>query len=196
MKKALVGYGGFAREIKHHMQCELSFFVDDEYYDGAVGTFPLSEFNPFEYQLLIAIGDPLTRKRIVDKLPPETEFFSYVHPSAIILDKESVEIGEGSFICSSCILTTNIKIGKHSHLNLSTTVGHDTVTGDFFTTAPGAKISGNCLIGDYVYVGTNSSIKEKISICDNVKIGLNAGVVKNINEPGVYVGTPAKFKKL
>jgi UDP-3-O-[3-hydroxymyristoyl] glucosamine N-acyltransferase len=101
-------------------------------------------------------------------------------------------IGEGSIICPNTILTTNIKIGNHTHLNLGSTIGHDTITGDFFTTAPGVKISGNCIIGDRVYFGTNSSVRERITICDDVTIGLNGGVVKNINEPGTYVGVPVK----
>jgi len=41
-------------------------------------------------------------------------------------------------------------------------------------------------------MGNNSSIREKINICDNVTIGLNSGVVKDINEGGVYVGLPVK----
>jgi serine acetyltransferase len=57
---------------------------------------------------------------------------------------------------------------------------------------PGAIVSGDCNISDNVYVGTNSSIREKISICDDVIIGLNSGVVSDIVESGVYVGTPAK----
>ena len=68
----------------------------------------------------------------------------------------------------------------------------DNVIGDFFTTAPGVQISGNCIIGDMVYFGTHSSIKQKIQICDNVTIGLNAGVVKDIMYSGTYVGVPAK----
>ena len=57
---------------------------------------------------------------------------------------------------------------------------------------PNAVVSGNCNIGNCVYIGTNSTIKEKLNICNNVTIGLNAGVVKDIKEPGTYVGTPAK----
>ena len=57
---------------------------------------------------------------------------------------------------------------------------------------PGAIVSGNVKIYDLVYLGTNSSIKEKISIHSLTTIGLNSGVIKNIEEPGVYVGTPAK----
>jgi serine acetyltransferase len=57
---------------------------------------------------------------------------------------------------------------------------------------PGAIISGNVKIFDLVYLGTNSSVKEKISIHSMVTIGSNSTVVKNINEPGTYVGVPSK----
>jgi UDP-3-O-[3-hydroxymyristoyl] glucosamine N-acyltransferase len=57
---------------------------------------------------------------------------------------------------------------------------------------PCSVVSGNCTIGNRVYLGTNSSIREKIEICDDVTIGLNSGVVKNIKESGVYVGSPSK----
>ena len=124
-------------------------------------------------------------------MPKSTKYFSFIHDTAQILGND-VFIEDGSIICAGCILTTNIKIGRHAHLNLHTTIGHDCEIGDYFTTAPGAKISGNCKIKECVYIGTNASIKEKISINSFVTIGLNAGVVKNITESGIYVGTPSK----
>ena len=195
MKKAIIGNGGFGREVYWSLspsdRLRAVFFVDDSYYDSSQEkTFPLSKFNSKEYQVVVAIGDPQSRESLVKKLPNDTVFFTHIHPSSIILD-DKIEIGEGSIICSGVILTTNIKIGKHCHLNLQTTIGHDTNIGDYFTTAPGVKISGNCNIGNKVYFGTNSCSKQKINICDNTTIGLNCGVVKNIYEPGIYIGTPA-----
>ena len=189
MKKALIGGGGFAREIMGHMDMVLPCFVDDKYYNNEPNILKLSEFNPSEYEVIVAIGDPKLRYDVIQRLPENTKFFTFIHQSVIILDN-NVKISEGSIICAGTILTTNIKIGKHAHLNLMTTIGHDTVIGDYFTTSPGVKISGNCVIGDKVYLGTNSSVKEKITITDEVIIGLNSGVVKNINKKGVYVGTP------
>jgi len=192
MKKALIGSGGFAMEVKYHMNCDLTFFVDDAYWiDNDSNILPLSRFDPNEYEVLVAIANSVDRYNVVNRLPEETKYFSFIHPSCIILDN-NIEIGEGSIVCAGSILTTNIKIGKHTHLNLQTTIGHDCIIGDFFTTAPGAKVSGNCDIGNCVYLGTNSSIREKISICDNVTIGLNSGVLKNIEEKGTYVGCPVK----
>ena len=193
MERALIGAGGFAREIKYHMgNPHMKMFVDDVYYkENSENIYPLSKFDETQYEVIVAIANPSERFNMVDRLPKKTKYFTFIHKSVQILDK-SIKIGSGSIICAGCILTTNIKIGNHCHLNLQTTIGHDCVIGDYFTTAPGAKISGNCNIGSRVYVGTNSSIREKINICDNVIIGLNSGVVKNIFEFGTYVGNPCK----
>lgn len=46
-------------------------------------------------------------------------------------------------------------------------------------------------IGNNVSIGSNATILP-ISICENVVIGAGAVVTKDINEPGVYAGNPAK----
>ncbi len=196
MKKGIIGYGGFGREVYNSLDLTervgLKFFVDDEWYNKKnIDCLPLSQFNPEEYEIVVAVGNPVEREKIINRLPKNTKYFTHINKTVQILDN-NVEIGEGSIICAGTILTTNIKIGKHTHLNLMSTIGHDTVIGSFVTTAPGVKISGNCNIGNRVYIGTNASVKEKIIICDDVIIGLNTGVVKNIDELGTYVGTPSK----
>lgn len=190
---AIIGAGGFAREVKASIKNnrDIKFFVDDKYQNPSLGVLGLSQFDPEKYRVIVAIGDPTDRADMVKKLPLNTKYFTFIDPNANILG-EDVEIGEGSIICAGCVVTTNIKLGKHTHLNLLSTVGHDTQIGDFFTTAPGAKISGNCSIGDRVYFGTNASVKQKITICDDVTIGLNSGVVKDIDQKGIYVGLPVK----
>jgi sugar O-acyltransferase (sialic acid O-acetyltransferase NeuD family) len=193
MKRALIGAGGFSDEVKAQIgDFNMVCFVDDEYYiPNTKSIRPISELDIDEYEVAVCIGNGTIRERIVNSLPINTKYFTFIHPTSQILGND-VLIGEGSIICAGVIITTNCKIGNHSHLNLQTTIGHDTKIGRYFTTAPGSKVSGNCNIGDRVYMGTNSSIREKLDICDDVILGLNSGVVKSINEPGVYGGTPAK----
>ena len=196
MKKGIIGAGGFGKEIYWSLsmreRANTVFFVDDEYWnDSNEKILPLSSFDSDKYEVVIAIADSYHRERIVNSLPKNTKFFTHIHPTAQI-HGDDVEIGPGSIICAGSIITTNVKIGKHAHINLITTIGHDCVIGDYFTTAPGVQISGNEKIGDRVYFGTRSCIKQKLTICDDVIIGMNAGVVKNITEPGTYIGTPAK----
>lgn len=192
-EKVLIGAGGFAREVRSQIgDFNMKCYVDDQYYtENNDNIYPISKFNPNTQQALIVVGNPLDRFNIVSRMPAETEYFTFIHETAQILG-DDVEIEEGCIICAGSIITTNVKLGKHTHLNLHTTIGHDCRIGDYFTTAPGVKISGNCDIGERVYFGTNSCVREKIKICNDVTIGLMSGVVKPITESGVYVGSPVK----
>lgn len=192
MEKAIIGAGGFAREVQAAMGFDCKFFVDDEYMKVESGIYGLSQFDPEKYKVVVAIGDPTDRANMIAKLPSNTQYFTFIDPTSIIMGGVDIKIGEGSIICAGCIITTNVQLGEHTHLNLLSTIGHDTIIGDYFTTAPGTKISGNNIIGSRVYIGTNASTKQKLNICDDVTIGMNAAVVKDIVEPGVYVGIPAK----
>jgi sugar O-acyltransferase (sialic acid O-acetyltransferase NeuD family) len=192
MKKALVGYGGHAREVMAQMGVKLTCFVDDQYVTE--NTLPLSSFDPTKYSLIIAIANSEDRYQISKRLPIETKYFTFIHPTSLIMN--DVEIGEGSFIGANSIMTTNIKIGKHALLNRGNHIGHDCIIGDYFSAMPGSIISGNVTIGNKVYIGTNSSIREKINICDDVIIGLNTGIVKHIIDSGTYVSNQIKIKKL
>jgi len=188
MKKALIGFGGHAREVMAQMGKDLVCFVDDEYV--VEGTKSISEFDQKKYKVMIAIANPEIRKQILSKLPKNTKFFSWIHPTSLVLN--NVEIGEGSFIGAYSILTTNIKIGNHCILNRMNQIGHDCIIGDFFSAMPGSIVSGNVNIQDSVYLGNNSSIRENLTIHKDTIIGMNASVIKDITEPGVYAGVPSK----
>lgn len=189
MKLALFGYGGHAREVASQLNQPVTFFVDDEYAKDNIR--PLSTFDPNEFTIMVAVADCIEKKKIVERLPKNTRYFTFIHPTALIMDK-NVKIGEGSFIGAYSILTTNILLGKHSIINRGNQIGHDCTIGDYFSMMPGAVISGNVDIGDCCWVSTNASIREKIKITNNVLIGLGGVVVKNISETGTYVGVPVK----
>ena len=190
MKKALFGYGGHAREVMSQMGVKLTCFVDDEYVVD--GTQPISTFDPKEYVLMVAIADSKDRFNVVQKLPKDTKYFTWIHPTVLIMDN-SIELGEGSFIGAYSILTTNIKIGSHTILNRGNHIGHDCEIGNYFSAMPGAIVSGNVRINDCVYIGTNSSIREKISINSSCTIGMNSSVVKDIKVSGTYAGNPIRL---
>lgn len=189
MKKALFGFGGHAREVAVQMGGHVTFFVSNGYEHDIAK--PISEFNPEEYKMMVAVANPKDKFDIVQSLPKNTKYFNFIHPTALIMDP-LIEIGEGTFIGAYSILTTNIKLGNHSILNRHNQIGHDTIIGNYFSAMPGAIVSGGCKIYDCVYMGNNSSIRENLSIHSLSTIGMNAAVVKDINGSGVYVGLPAK----
>jgi sugar O-acyltransferase (sialic acid O-acetyltransferase NeuD family) len=192
MKLAIFGYGGHAREVAAQINIPVDFFVDDEYSNEY--TKPISDFNPELHMMMVAVSNPKHREEIVKKLPKETKYFRFIHPTAQIFAND-VEIGEGSFIGANSILTTNIKIGNHTILNRAVHIGHDTKIGDYFSAMPGAIVSGNVTVGDRVYLGTNSTIIENKQLSDDITIGANGVVVKDITNSGTYVGVPVNFLK-
>jgi sugar O-acyltransferase (sialic acid O-acetyltransferase NeuD family) len=189
MKLALFGYGGHAREVACQIDQKVTFFVDDQYANDVAK--PISKFNPQKYAMIVAVADSKDRFDIVKRLPKETQYFTFIHPSVQIMG-DNIEMGEGSFIGANSILTTNIKLGKHALLNRGNHIGHDCIIGDYFSMMPNAVVGGNVTIGDNAYLGSCSNIKEKINITSNVLIGMNAAVVKDITESGTYVGVPTK----
>ena len=48
------------------------------------------------------------------------------------------------------------------------------------------------VVGNNVSIGSNATILP-VTICDNVVIGAGAVVTKNISEPGIYAGSPARI---
>lgn len=197
MKVNLFGAAGCSREvyaIAIRLGYKIISFVDREKSDDIYGIPVLTE-DEYDTSLpaIIAIGNSDIREKIVKKIllkNPETYFPVLIDPYARLLNINTITIGQGSIIFAGTVMTCDISIGDFAHLNLNTTIGHDSKIGDFFTTAPSVNIAGNSKIGKNVYFGSGSGCKEKLNICDYTKIGMGSVVVKDITEPGTYIGSP------
>lgn len=190
---ALFGHGGHAREVAAHIGRPITFFVDTGY-PTSDNVKCIADFDPEVYAMMVSVGDPVLRQRIVESLPADTTYFTFIHPTALILDPDLVSIGTGSFVGAYSIITTDVQIGEHAILNRGVHIGHDTRIGNYFSAMAGAIVSGNCNIGDAVYLGTNSSIREFSKLDNYVKLGANSCLVENeLVRAGIYGGVPAKI---
>ena len=203
-KIALIGTGGAARD----MLCQLAdaWKIEGVDYRGRVvftqpdaiwkpetlmncPVIAQSEIDIARFHVVIAIGDPQIRAKVLKQLPPETRFATIIHPTAVV--SEWVEMGEGTVISAGSVLTCNIKFGKHSQINYKSSVAHDFLAGDFFSTGPGANINGNCTVGHRVYIGSNAALRQGVTVADDVTIGMGSVVLNSITRSGTYAGTPA-----
>ena len=197
----ILGAGGFAREV--FCWATQAGFNVIHFYDGTkvqettltIGNkiIPVSDKLVPNTKYIIGVGDPNLKAKIVNIVGIEQLSEAIIHPQAIL--GEDVLVGLGSIVAPNVIITTNISIGICASLNLGVTIGHDCKIGQFFNAAPGANISGNVTIGDMTSIGTNASLREKINLTDSVVVGMGSAVVKNITEPGTYIGSPAKIYK-
>lgn len=145
--------------------------------------------------VVIAVGSPASKRKVFLQIKENTraEFATLIHPKALV--GRFNEIGAGTVICAGTILTSNIKVGEHVILNLNCTVGHDTIIENYVTVAPGANISGNCLIKEGVDFGTAASIIQGRTIDRWSIIGAGSVVVKDVLANSTSVGNPSKVIK-
>lgn len=199
---AILGAGGMAREVfwyLKHSNYEEFIFVDEHAADSAMvigcKTIPLIrdwDFSKFkDYQFLVGVGTPEIKRSLVQKaikagLTPAPTF---IHPKAVV---EDARFGLGGIIAPGCVVTCNVQIGNYVILNFNSTVGHDSVIGDFVQANPGCHISGNVVLEDDVNLGTGTAVIQGVRVAKGVVTGAQAAVVKDILEPGTYVGVPAK----
>ncbi len=214
-KIAIYGAGGFAREVawllstaKEYDAHDVIGYIEDGSEHGRIlnGHQVLSwqSFMAYAQELegaliAVAIGSPQGRRSVVAKC--EAAGFSFpnlAHHSVQM--SEYVQLGAGSIICCGSILTVNIKLDQHVHINLDCTIGHDVHIGEFTTLSPGVHISGNVHIGKDVYIGTgatviNGSSEEPLVIADGTVIGAGACITRSTEAGCLYAGVPAVLKK-
>lgn len=118
-------------------------------------------------------------------------------------------IGSGSFIGPFVEIQKDVVIGERTKIQSHTficelvTIGNDSFIGhgvmfinDLFSEgSPAMGDKGKwekTKIGNHVSIGSNATILP-VSICDHVVIGAGSVVTKDIHEPGIYAGNPARF---
>jgi acetyltransferase-like isoleucine patch superfamily enzyme len=108
-----------------------------------------------------------------------------------------VEIQRGAAIGKRC------RVQSHAFICDLVTIGDDCFIshGAMFINDPfavGGPAKGqrelwrSTRIGSHVSIGTNATILP-VTICDHVVIGAGAVVTRDILEPGIYVGNPARL---
>lgn len=108
-----------------------------------------------------------------------------------------VEIQSGAVIGRRC------RIQSHAFICDLVTLGDDCFVshGAMFINDPfkiggpanrRRELWGSTKIGSHVTIGTNATIMP-VSICDHVVIGAGAVVTRDITEPGIYAGAPARL---
>jgi len=211
--RVIFGAAGFAKEThfvfrRLYPNDKIDYFVSTDH-DALVGNllkgvpvisetefFSIASASPVE--AFLAIGSPRIKEQLFEKITERHQsiIFPALMDPDVVMDSDigAIQVGDGSIICAGVVLTTDIRIGKFSHINLNCTIGHDSTIGNFSTLSPGVHVSGNVTIGDGVFCGSGAVILEGLRLAPRSVIGAGAVVVSSTLGPGVYVGVPARFR--
>ena len=193
----IVGAGGHSKvvaDIAYKNGYTNICFVDDNSDYHALG-YPViglcSELNKFdagETDFIIGIGNNKIRESIADKF--DVNWVYLVHPSAQI--GLNVSIGKGTVVMAGAIINSCTKIREHCIINSASIVEHDNVIENFVHISPNATLGGTVFVGENTHIGIGATVRNNLYICKNSIVGAGAVVVKNIKEPGTYIGIPAR----
>jgi UDP-N-acetylbacillosamine N-acetyltransferase len=199
MKMDIIGAGGHSRSVialLKNNNFEPENIYDDSFQQGEkelIFGIPvsgkLSDVIPGK-PVCLAIGDNEQRALFFKRFYGQIYKKTILHSTAW-LEKETSS-GEANLIFGNVFVNAAVKFGNNNILNTGCIIEHECEIGDHNHISVSAVLCGRVKIGTNCFIGAGAIIKDKISICDNVIIGAGAVVVKNISEPGVYVGNPAK----
>jgi sugar O-acyltransferase (sialic acid O-acetyltransferase NeuD family) len=164
---------------------------DDLSEHGQVHGFPIVglEEVPSDCPVVVAIADGSARRRVVARVEQrQLAFSNLIAPTAAYVGPAVMD--EGGIIGDFTVLS-DVRIGRHFQINVSSYVGHDCVIGDFVTLAPRVSVIGNVVIEDDVYIGTgaiirNGTTERPITIGRGAFIAMGALVSKDV-APGARV---------
>jgi len=203
----IVGAKGFAKEVleiilHEHNTNEIVFYDDiskdlpEKLYDKyRILRTPEEAENYFQHidnRFTLGIGNPKIRQFLFAKFNKIGGCFSSITSITSVIGKHETKIGDGTIITSGCVLTNSIIIGQGGLINLNSTIGHDSMLGDFVEICTGVKISGNVKIGDLSFIGSGAIILPGVSVGKNCIVGAGSVVTKDVQDNTTVVGAPAR----
>ena len=205
---AIFGAGGLGREVLVLLRqlnalspiWDLVGFYDDQppatdLIHGLryLGTAADLNATPEPLAVAVAVGSSASRAAVVARLTsPQLHFPTLIHPGVSTESFQHLQIGAGSIITQGCILTTDIRLGRHVLLNLGCTVGHDAVLDDFCSLMPHANVGGGAHLEAGVYLGTNATVLQQVRIGARTVLGAGAVAIRDLPAGCTAVGVPAR----
>ncbi|NBI07057.1 acetyltransferase [Senegalia massiliensis] len=200
-KLIIIGASGHGKvvadiAIKMNKWQSIVFLDDDESIKTSLGLEIIGKTEDaftykYEADFFVAIGNNEIRENIQEKfIERGLNVVSLIHPEAVI--GTDVEIDIGTAIMGGTVINNSTKIGKGCIVNTSASLDHDNAIEDYVHISPGVRTAGSLSIGKGTWLGIGSILSNNVKICSGCKVGAGAVVVKDITEPGTYVGVPVR----
>lgn len=151
----------------------------------------INDKDEFQYATAFSLDIALRKKviKLIDEL--NLDCVSYIHDSVIYYD-DMTTIGKDCFIAPHTVMLLGSKIGNHCIIETNCLVAHYTELKDNVTLHAGSMIAGKTIIGENTVFNFKAAAVNALNIGSDIEVGASSTVTKSIQEPGVYVGTPAR----
>lgn len=196
----IIGAGGHGKvcleiALKMNMWNKIVFMDDNK--TGFVNGIQIKEkinldnISAENEEVFIAIGDNKLRSKIANLVKQKKLKLVKLIDNNVLISR-NVKIDVGTVIMPGSIINSSVRIGEGVIINTGSIIEHDCTISNYVHIAPRATILGNVSIGMFSFVGANSTINNAINICDNTIVGSNSLVIRDVKNPGTYVGSPVR----
>lgn len=192
------GHGKVVADIARKTGYDDICFLDDNEKMTECGGYPVGgmsgQYVDFDSDIFIAIGNSKVRSRIQKEVELAGKNIpTLIHPSAVV--GENVSIGIGTVVVAGAVINPGTVIGRGCIINTGASVDHDCQIADFVHVSVGAHVAGTVKIGRSTWIGVGAIVSNNINICGDCMVGAGAVVIKDIKEPGTYVGVPVGISR-
>ena len=207
VKVAIVGTGELALHISHYLNLSDKYrvvgYIDDFVSKGIlVNSLPVicsseeafyfyNSENVFD-EIVVAIGYSRMnyRAKVFNNFFGKIKLTTFIHNSCVV--DETVELGEGVIVFPGCVIDRNVSIKNNVFLHVGCIISHDSTICDNSYLSPNTTTAGFVEIGEGCNIGISTTISNHAKIHKGVRTGAGTVVVRDIIEPGTYVGVPAR----
>jgi sugar O-acyltransferase (sialic acid O-acetyltransferase NeuD family) len=150
-----------------------------------------SHLRTLDAQYILGIGTSEARRDL------DQELTSYGREAVVLRHPDAstgsdLRIAPGVILAAGARLTTNVTLGRHTHLNVNAVVSHDCVLGDYVTLSPGVLVNGNVSLSEGVFLGTSAVVLPGREVGAWARIGAGAVVTEDVPAGRTAVGVPAR----
>ncbi len=198
----IFGCGGHARSIistvKRLEPHRVIILVDDNCEESELilscATMREDEFwkqRESNFTYIIGIGDNAKRQLYNEKLEKAGGIAENIIAVSAIIGVDA-RVGKAIYVGEKAFVGPETMIGNNTIINTAAVVEHECKIGENVHIAPNTTICGRTFIGNNSFIGAGSIVIDKIKVTNNVVIGAGSVITKDILEPGIYVGSPAR----
>ncbi|MFT8419197.1 MAG: acetyltransferase [Acetobacter sp.] len=200
----LIGGGGFARELYDWFTPSLTAsgscfigYLDDGDAPLRAYSHPLPQLgtiagykpgNP-DHKLVMAIGSPAGKQKIVEQLGPE-QFATLIHPTAWV--SASAHIAQGSIVGVFSIVSSYAVLDEMVTVNCHSSVGHDVHLASYVTLSSHVDITGGASVGTATFVGSGARLLPRTHVGNYCTIGAGSTIVRSTQDHTTMYATPAR----
>jgi UDP-N-acetylbacillosamine N-acetyltransferase len=197
---SLIGAGGHSRvviELLRYHYYAVTGIYDDSYFEGIeetiMGVGIVGKLADASGPMVLAMGNNAERKNFYEQHLDRVIQKNILHPKAYF--ETTTRMGFSNIVMANAYANSMATFGNNNIINTGSIVEHECKIGSHNHISIGAVVGGRVTIGDTCFIGARAVVKDQVSICDDVIVGAGGVVIKDITEPGTYVGNPVRKVK-